>query len=215
MRTILGLMLLALFASACQSVQFSDPQPLGVSPENRFPSELQGIYGAEGDTLIIEAYGYRATEKETRRILLQELDSAEFEIKGESISPRHLGDIKHFSMQSVGDTLIYETTRWKEVLLSDSLQLMSWKGYYFLNSQSEKGWEVFLLQLRPDESLSLRSIDADEEVSWMSQVMKVDTIFESDGKSVDYYRVSPRKQELLQFIGKGGFSELFLQLERL
>ncbi|MEM7656962.1 MAG: hypothetical protein AAF399_12590, partial [Bacteroidota bacterium] len=197
MRYFLLFVLLASLTVACESVVFTETQPQGIAPQSQFPQALLGVYVADKDTLYLEADGYRVTDETTRRIALNELDSAEFHINSNGdINPLQLKGVRNFHIATENDTLIYQSKRWEETRLSDSLKLTSWKGYHFLNTQTDDGWEVYLMKVQPNGDLFVRGIDAEDEVSLLQQTMEVDTVYEADSESIDHLLVTPSKKQL-------------------
>ena len=71
------------------------------------------------------------------------------------------------------------------------------------------------MKVQANGDLYVCGIDADEEVSLLQEIMMVDTIYEDGSESIDHYLVSPNRNQLLEFIRKGGFSEEGLFLKKI
>jgi hypothetical protein len=73
MKNILVFLFWAALLYSCKEVSFPQAQPTGVASLTEVPVELRGVYqvrdrktGELGDTLIIEAWGYRAKDKDQK-----------------------------------------------------------------------------------------------------------------------------------------------------
>lgn len=73
MKNILVLLFWSALLYSCKEVSFPQAQPAGITALKEVPAELRGVYqvrdrktGELGDTLIIEAWGYRAKDKDQK-----------------------------------------------------------------------------------------------------------------------------------------------------
>ncbi|MCE2958297.1 MAG: hypothetical protein ACK5BJ_08045 [Bacteroidota bacterium] len=73
MKNIVVVLFWSALLYSCKEVSFPQAQPAGISALKEVPAELRGVYqvrdrktGELGDTLIIEAWGYRAKDKDQK-----------------------------------------------------------------------------------------------------------------------------------------------------
>lgn len=115
------------------------------------------------------------------------------------------------------DTLVVFLSGYKlggddRAILSDSLVLKYYKGYYFLNSRDDLAWYLRIIRLNKNNDLiyfEMESIPEQEEerkkflAKLSAELPVVETVVE--GKT--FYVIDPTPKELIGLIKKGYFKE--------
>ncbi|MEO0472418.1 MAG: hypothetical protein AAF206_22535 [Bacteroidota bacterium] len=206
--------LLALFASACSSVEFASPQPLGVKSQQKFPKSMRGIYVEGHDTLVIGKRRYAMTEDMGERNSLP--SGAKSNMITEGMPSERLLRTRNLEAYIDYAAQVSNQKRYTVHGLSDSIYLKKWKGMHVLNWQSKHGWVPALMIMGPDGHLVVRMIDTDEDLEALrANTDQLTEVLKEDGKKVDHYIADPEADELLGFIRDGGFSEELFRMRKL
>jgi len=213
MKKIIGLLLLALWASACTKVYFEEAQPKGVSAESFLPPNFQGMYvypkhgkNAPNDTSILASNYYRQIEYSVTQLSKATVDTnLNYRLEGEHfLIKKDNGHEEVYDYRAFKDSIAYWKRSDEINKLSDSLVYKSYKGYHFINIREEDGWMTLLMRKNEQGDILLTGID-DEAIEAIQMFTEVKTIFEENGKTIKYYSIAPKRKELLQLIGAGLF----------
>jgi hypothetical protein len=118
------------------------------------------------------------------------------------------------------DTLIieswgyhFEDTNDKDWLgkgvLSDSLVVKSYMGYYFVNFRSGDQWLLRVLSKKPSGSLGFLSIDLKDDAQIKATIKKISknlNVKEIKKESDVFYQINPSPAQLMSLIKEGFFS---------
>lgn len=173
--------LLLLVLFACKEVSFENPQPEGRKALTSVPRALQGKY------LVLTDEG--KPSKDTVIITERGYRFGYFDVA-----------------ERAG-----KNDRYEEGVLSDTLILKSYKGYYFvsLNEKSASAWLLRVLRQEKNGDLiymSLREKNTDfkDFLKKLSTEIRVDSIRKEDGM---LYQIDPTPTMLVKLIHKGYFAE--------
>ena len=121
MKIALGILFWSVMLLSCKEVSFKEPQPIGVAPLKEIPKKLQGYYqandektGEHSDTLIVESWGYRFTDKNDKDWLGRGVLS-------DSLVVKYYGDYYFVNFRS-GDQWVLRLVRQKP---SGSIEFLS------------------------------------------------------------------------------------------
>ncbi|MBX7127172.1 MAG: hypothetical protein K1X47_15865 [Cyclobacteriaceae bacterium] len=92
-------------------------------------------------------------------------------------------------------------------VISDTLVIKYYQGYYFVNFRSENQWVLRIVRQKPSGSIEFLGIDIqDEEVrkAVLKRLKKDFRISSTRKKDISYYMINPSPQQLMQLL-KGGF----------
>ena len=102
-----------------------------------------------------------------------------------------------------------------QALLSDSLVLKQYKGYYFFNFQAEDQWTLRVIKQHKEGNIQILSIQLDgneEEV-----IEKLSThlaVSKQEVKGDTFYQINPSPSQLIDLINRGFFTgDLFKKIE--
>jgi hypothetical protein len=105
----------------------------------------------------------------------------------------------------------------EKMLLSDSLVLRTYKGYYFINLNSRPEWVLRVLQRQKNGDLLFLALDRDNKTTFNQLLKKLSTEIEIDSSSVNesmIYQIDPTPKQLVSFIKKGYFKKsLFTKIK--
>ena len=171
--------LILLACFCCKEITFESPQPQGKKALTSVPRDLRGKF------LLLEGIAEPAMDTiifEKNGYRLGFYDSAE---RARQPDPYDMG------------------------ALSDTLVLKSYKGYYFFNFKTRKGWQLRVI--RPERNGNLIYMDMgkegigfDDYLRELNSYVRVDS-FKLDDNMV--YRIDPTSSELVELIEKGFFSK--------
>jgi hypothetical protein len=133
--------------------------------------------------------------------------------------PKRLQGYYEFPKDSAkADTLvitrneIYPKNEYKDrLMLSDSLILKTYKGYYFFSNRSEnlfKTWRVYIVRKSKNDDLVVMGLDDgkfDDFVLKLSKEIRIDSVANGNTKS---YTIDPTPKQLIELIKKGYFIKL-------
>ena len=99
----------------------------------------------------------------------------------------------------------------KKNVLSDSLVLKKYKGYYFISMNENPEWLIRVIRLEKNGDLTYMSMDVQESafnslIRSLSKELPLDSL-EVDGEKL--YQIDPTPKQLIQLIEKGYFKNTF------
>jgi hypothetical protein len=117
----------------------------------------------------------------------------------------------------VTDTLTVSQTGYllgddDHAVLSDSLVLKYYKGYYFLNSRSDFAWYVRIIRLQKNKDLLYLEMEGipekeEERQKFLEKLSADIPVVETIVEGKTYYVIEPSPKELMGLIKKGYFKE--------
>ncbi|MFZ6014165.1 MAG: hypothetical protein ACOYXT_27735 [Bacteroidota bacterium] len=178
-----SIVLLLFILTSCKEVSFQQPQPKDRKALHQVPKDLQGKY------LTIQDNG--ELSKDTVIITANGYRFGYYEP-----AERAAGNDEY----EVG-------------VLSDTLVLKSYKGYYFLNVNEKPEW--LLRVLKPEKSgdlvymaLEQKDVDFKSFLKRLSAEIRVDSVVL---KEETLYQIDPTPNQLIDLIEKGYFSKTLLK----
>ncbi len=115
------------------------------------------------------------------------------------------------------DTLIITTSGYTlgpddQAVLSDSLVLKYYKGYYFLNSRNDLAWYLRIIRLNKNNDLIYFEMESipeqeDERKKFLAKLSAELPVVETTVEGKTYYVIDPTPKELIGLIKKGHFKE--------
>jgi hypothetical protein len=199
---------LMLFIACETPIYFDEPQPTNGKTEKVFDKKYIGRYQStseKGAFLDIKknkiiAEWFWEVEKTKA-----ELDTLEGYVwKNDKL-------YYHDKLQNTtikGDTVVINGNS-KEVLFTIGKNgiLKNYNNMYFLNNRFEGGWEVKKLHLNHQNKLILSEISTKEEMEYLQEITKVDSIMVDDtSQNIRYYKANPSEQEFEDIINGSFFT---------
>lgn len=178
-RSLLAAMFVLLTLFGCKEVSFEHPQPEGKSPLTAVPKALQGKYL----TLTEEGQLSKDTVIITSHgYKFGYFDPVERNAKNE---------------------------QYEEGVLSDTLILKSYKGYYFLNLNEKPEWLLRVLKQERNGDLIYmaledKNMDFNDFLQKLSLEIRIDS---ATTESETLYQIDPTPNKLIELINKGYFSK--------
>jgi hypothetical protein len=177
------ILVLLISLAGCKEVFFTDPQPKGRKKLTSVPVSLQGKY------LTVREDG--EPSKDTVVISSNGYRFGYFD-PGEQVSG---------------------SSSFDKGVLSDSLILKAYKGYYFLNAEQDPAWLVRVL--RPQKNGDILYMTPEQEgVDFKDYVKKLSAEIRIDSSMVDgemVYRIDPSPRQIIALIEKGFFTSTVLK----
>jgi hypothetical protein len=178
-----SLILLLVLVAACKLISFENPQPEGEKALTTLPKRLQGKYLAVGDDGS------------------QSKDTVIIDAHG-----YHFGYFDPAERAAAnGD---YEAG-----VLSDTLVVKSYKGYYFFNSRKDSEWLLRVVKQEKNGDLKFLALEEKKDTDFKDFVNKLSLEIRIDSFQVDnttLYRIDPTPKELITLLKKGYFTEATL-----
>jgi hypothetical protein len=200
MKYILVIFLLASLIACEEPVMFTEPQPAGTNDLSKFPKRLQGSYVslADNSTLIINNDVIQRIYDFDYKIHLNQLDSTS-KLFGNTLINLKTGE-KIF-VKKDGDSLVNHIHSEDTIFqINPATALRKLKGYYFINTQSGKGWEVQKIQLSKGQLII-------SSVSTKLDIENLNAIVEKPEDTVPPYQYTLTKKQFKEFVKNEGFSE--------
>ena len=175
-----GVVFLMLFLFAsCKEVSFREPQPLGRRALSTVPKKLQGKY-----------LPYQENGELSKDTIVVTRNGYRFGYYDEVPAANHRAD-------------------YEEGVLSDSLILKSYRGYYFLNLYENPEWLLRVIHQEKNGDLiymtmEQETVDFNDYIAKLSLEMPIDSI---DLEDRTIYYIDPSPSELIKLIEKGFFTE--------
>lgn len=113
-----------------------------------------------------------------------------------------------------------KTEKVEEFLLSDSLILKYYKGYYFVNSRASFNWHLRVLQRKKNGDLQLMEMenipenDA-ERKEFLERLNAEVPVIKTETNGSPQYVIDPTSKKLIDLIRKGFFKEKVLLIKKL
>jgi|SRR5690349_23527414 hypothetical protein len=170
---------LFLLMSACKEVSFREPQPRGRRALASIPQKLQGRYLPYQDN--------------------GELSSDTVVITRNGYRFGYADPMPH----------THHRDEYEQGVLSDSLVLKSYRGYYFLNLLEEKEWLLRVIQQQRNGDLLYLTMEQ-ENVDFKDYIRKLSYEIPIDSVKVGEdmrYRIDPSPSKLIELIDKGFFTK--------
>jgi hypothetical protein len=175
----LFLFLFVLAAVGCKEVSFKEPQPKGKKPLTSVPKNLQGKYLTLTEEGVVSKDTVIITARGYR---FGYFDPAERVAKNES---------------------------YEEGVLSDSMVLKSFKGYYFFSLNENPEWLLRVLKQEKNGDLYYMSME-DKNLDFNSYLEKLGREVKIDSFTTakeTLYQIDPTPNALTALIDKGFFSK--------
>jgi hypothetical protein len=175
----LYVLFLLLCISSCKEITFENPQPEGKKSLTRLPKGLQGKYLVVTDD-----------ENPSRDTVI--IDAMGYRFGYFDPSERAARNEEY----EVG-------------ILSDTLVVKAYKGYYFFNLKEKTEWLLRVVRQEKNGDLRYMSLDQkdadfNDYVNKLSLEIRIDS-FQVDNSTI--YRIDPTPSELIQLVDKGYFAE--------
>ena len=170
---------LLLLVSACKEVSFPEPQPRGRKALSSIPQKLQGRYLPYQDN--------------------GELSSDTVVITRNGYRFGYVDPVPHANHRD----------EYEEGVLSDSLVLKSYRGYYFLNLLERDEWLLRVIQQQRNGDLMYltmeqENVDFKDYIRNLSYEIPIDSLKVGDDMR---YRIDPTPSQLVELIDKGFFTK--------
>lgn len=178
-RTIWMIVFLFFAVASCKEVTFENPQPEGRKSLTSIPKTLQGKYL----TLTEEGEMSRDTIVVTDRGY-------------------------YFGYYDIADRA-KKNERYEEGVLSDTMVLKYYKGYYFLNFNENPEWLLRVLKKEKNGDLIYMTLeekgtDFDDFLNKLSVEVRIDS---TQLETETLYQIDPSPNKLIELINKGFFTE--------
>lgn len=175
--------LLVFVLDACKEISFREPQPRGRRPLSSVPKKLQGKY------LTYQENG---------------------ELSKDTVVITHNGyRFGYF------DGLPPSNHRedYEEGILSDSLVLKVYRGYYFLNLYEQPEWLLRVIQQQRNGdiiymAMEQQDVDFNDYIKKLAREIRIDSI---KMENETLYHIDPSPSQLIELIGKGYFTQTKLK----
>jgi hypothetical protein len=174
---------LFLFCFGCKEVTFESPQPKGKKALSSIPKSLQGSYLTVGDDGQLS--------KDTVIVTSQGYRFGYFDLADRA----------------------KQNDEYERGVLSDTMILKSYHGYYFLNLNERPEWLLRVLKQERNGDIWYMSLEEkegnfNEYLTRLSVEVKIDS---SKTDSETLYQIDPSPNELITLIEKGFFSKVKLK----
>lgn len=183
MKRTVQIFLLVVFLCSCKEISFRQPQPKGRKALSAIPAKLQGKY------LAYQENGELAEDT----IIIT----------------------RNGYLFSYHEALPASTHRenYDEGVLSDTLVLKSYRGYYFLNLYEEPEWLLRVIKQEKNGDLTYMAMEQDN-VDFNDYIRKLSYEIAVDSVSVGeetLYHIDPPPSKLIDLIEKGFFTKTALK----
>jgi len=207
---LFGLLLLIL--SSCNSVYFTEPQPVNSKNIYEFPSKYHGVWMEGEDTVVISKNVYKSVSYREGNLLKSFADTSSNHVLANG---RIYFIQKEDRMKLTGgfpyvvrnDTLFYKNREVIEVFLGGNTFLRKVADKHVLNIKSDDlWWELVLVEKAKDGSVIGRRITNEE----MEAIEGIKPIWSSE--NVFYYDVKWLEHDLSGLIRRGFFNDTIVSL---
>jgi hypothetical protein len=207
---LIGFLLLTL--NSCNSVFFSEPQPVDAKNIFEFPAQVRGVWMEGEDTITIGKREYRSVSYRNESVAKSIADTSSqyilannkiFILKNED-APRLTGG---FPYEERADTLYYKARELEEIFLGGNTFLRKVGSRYILNIRNDElWWELLLVEKARDGSVLGRRLSKED----MDSFQVSQPIWKSEDMS--YYDIRWRAHDLTSLIKAGCFSDTTINL---
>jgi hypothetical protein len=175
----ISFLFLILVVFSCKEISFENPQPEGRKPLASIPKSLQGKYLARTDE--------GDPSKDTVIITAHGYRFGYYDPAEQSA----------------------KNDQYEEGVLSDTLVLKSYKGYYFLNMNEKPEWLLRVLKQERNGDLMYmtledKNMDFDDFLQKLSLEIRIDSITTPEET---LYQIDPTSSQMITLIEKGFFSK--------
>jgi len=170
--------------AGCKEISFREPQPKGKKTLKNVPKQIQGKY------LPLTADG---------------------ELSRDTIVIHDQG--YYFGYYDITDRTNSNDKEYESGVLSDSLVLKAFKGYYFFSFHERPEWTVRVVKPEKDGDLIYMAPEQDG-VDFKNYLNKISTEIRVDSFQVEdkmIYQIDPTPKELVRLIEKGYFTKAVLK----
>ncbi len=106
-----------------------------------------------------------------------------------------------------------EPESFEEYVLSDSLVIKHYRGYYFVNMRNEAGWILRVVQRHKNGNLVLMELpqvpESDERRrTYLEELRKFAPVTQTELNGTNVYIMEPEPRQLLELIRNGYFKEV-------
>jgi hypothetical protein len=200
LKYMVSMLLLTGFIACEEPVTFTEPQPAGTADLEKFPKRLQGNYRSTDDNsvLIIDDKLIQRVYDFDQKMHKNQLDSNS-RLSGDTLI--NLKTKERILVTIEGDSILNPVNFVDTIFWFDADHLLrKYKGYYFLNSFTGKGWEVMKLEQLKGE-LTVSTISPEVELESLKEIT------ESPEDTTSYRQFTLTKKQFQDFVKKGGFGE--------
>ena len=198
-RNLIILFFLISFTSCGPKVTFENPQPEDIKNLAKFPRRIKGLFISLDnkrieitDDAIIQTYEIELKEHKNK------LDS---NLKVMSDSVLDLNTNHKEKVIVIGDSILirlhYIDTLFQ---ISPTNLVRKFKGYYFLNSESEFGWEVKKLEVKKSQ-LRISRIDTKEDIE------NLVALSDSKQDTMTNHNIKITRKQFRKYIRQNGFDD--------
>lgn len=176
---LISVFLCSLVFLGCKEVSFKEPQPKGKKELASVPKKIQGKY------LVQTEFGTPA------------IDTVIISAKG-----YRFGYFDPEDRAAKNDA-------YEEGVLSDSMVLKSYKGYYFFSFNEKPEWILRVIKQEKDGDLTYMAL-GDNKMIFNEYLEKLSAEIRIDSMTTDtetLYQIEPDPNQLMELIKKGLFSE--------
>lgn len=204
--------LLVALLTSCNTIYFTEPQPVDSKNLYEFPSKLQGVWMDGEDTIMVGKTFYRSISYIDKQLPASVADtSPEYILMNGKIFIVHTDGPIRLSggvpFQIRHDTLFYKDREIVEVFLDGKTFLRKVGNRYLLNVKSDDLWWELVLVEKTREGIILgRRLSTDD----MDKLPNVKPVFVDD--DVRFYDLKWKEAEVADFIDKGCFSDTIIHL---
>lgn len=211
-RSLNLLVLLVAILTSCNTIYFTEPQPVDSKNIYEFPAKFQGVWMDGEDTIMVGKTFYRSISYIDKQLPASVADTSQKHIlkNGKIFTIQTDGPIRlsgGVPFQISRDTLFYKDREIVEVFLDGNTYLRKVGNRYLLNVKSDElWWELVLIEKTHDGSVLGRRLSTDD----MDKLPGVKPVFVDE--DVRFYDLKWKEAELADFIDKGCFSDTIINL---
>jgi hypothetical protein len=183
-KPVLILIAACMFAASCKEITFRQPQPKGRKPLAAIPKEIQGRY------LPLTEDG---------------------EVSRDTVVIFKEG--YRFGYYEASDRTNPNDEEYESGVLSDSLVLKTFKGYYFFSFHENPEWTLRVVKREKNGDLIYMAPEQ-EGVDFKDYVKKISVEIPIDSSEVNgktLYQIDPTPKQLVKLIEKGFFSRAVMK----
>lgn len=207
-------MVAGLLLMSCDQFYFSTPQPVDARNIYEFPNKSRGSWTDNGDSIVIGRTNFMSIEYQEAKVSLKEAKgSSRYRLKRDKVyitdEEKGLKAKRGFPYTLKQDTLFYQEAEIFELKLGEGTFLRKVGDFYLLNSKySENWWEIYLVEIQPDESIVTRYLNKDD----LSKIGDLKTLHVAENQY--FLEANWTKKDLTKLLQKGVFSDTLLVLTR-
>jgi hypothetical protein len=203
---------LTLVFSGCNSVYFTEPQPVNSKSIYEFPAKYQGVWMEGEDTIIVTKNVYKSISYQNSSLAKSVADTSSLHVLANGKIYLIDKDDRTkltggFQYDIIQDTIRYKKRDLVEVFLGGNAFLRKVGDGYILNIKSDDiWWDIVLIERAKDGSLIGRRLSKED----MDTFQDVKPIWASE--NVTYFDVKWKEHDLAGIIKAGCFSDTIINL---